>query len=94
VDFLDYMDGELDQADPAEVTAKIVEHIRHIRPHVVVTFGPDGAYGHPDHIAISQTTTSVIVCAADPAYATSNGFRPHRVSRLYYMAAPADLISV
>ena len=27
---------------------------------------PDGAYGHPDHIAISQFTTAAIVSAADP----------------------------
>jgi LmbE family N-acetylglucosaminyl deacetylase len=92
VDFLDYMDGELDQADPAEVTAKVVTHIRQVRPHVVVTFGPDGAYGHPDHIAISQITTSAVVCAADPAYAAANGSTPHRVSKLYYMVAPESLL--
>src|SRR5688500_8144940 len=45
---LDYVDGDLDQADPAEAAAVIVSHLRRIRPHVVVTFGPDGAYGHPD----------------------------------------------
>ena len=32
VDFLDYIDGDLDQAHPAEVIAKIVGHIRHVRP--------------------------------------------------------------
>ena len=32
---------------------------------VVVTFGPDGAYGHPDHVAISQFTTAAVVAAAD-----------------------------
>src|SRR6516164_5976339 len=45
VDFLNYIDGELDQAHPTEVIAKIVEHLRHVKPDVVVTFGPDGAYG-------------------------------------------------
>jgi LmbE family N-acetylglucosaminyl deacetylase len=87
VDFLDYMDGELDQADPQAVVAQIVAHLRRIRPHVVITFGPDGAYGHPDHIAISQLTTAAIVCAADPSY-TPDGpaltSEPHRVSKLYY----------
>src|ERR1700687_2036782 len=67
VDFLDYIDGDLDQAPPSEVIAQIVGHVRSVKPDVVVTFGPDGAYGHPDHIAICQLTTAALVAAADPA---------------------------
>ena len=52
VQFLDYIDGDLDTAHPAEVIARIVGHLRRVRPDVVVTFGPYGGYGHPDHIAI------------------------------------------
>ncbi len=59
VEFLDYIDGDLDQAHPAEAIAKIVGHVRRVQPDVVVTFGPDGAYGHPDHIAICQLTTAL-----------------------------------
>src|SRR5262249_20331306 len=62
---LDYVDGEFDQADPEEVTCELVAHLRRVRPQVVVTFGPDGGYGHPDHIAISQLTSAAIVRAAD-----------------------------
>jgi LmbE family N-acetylglucosaminyl deacetylase len=90
VEFLDYIDGDLDQADPAEATAKIVRHLRRVRPHVVITFGPAGAYGHPDHIAISQLTTAAIVAAADPSYAAADG-APHAVSKLYYMAVSRAL---
>ena len=43
VNFLDYIDGDLDQADHAEATRKIATHIRRIQPQVVVTFVPDGA---------------------------------------------------
>ena len=57
VRFLDYPDGALDRVDPAEAIEKIAGHLRRVQPQVVVTFGPDGAYGHPDHIAISQLTT-------------------------------------
>ncbi len=73
VHFLDYIDGDLDQADPAEAIAKIVAQLRRVRPHVVVTFDPFGAYGHPDHIAISQFTQAAIVAAADPTYGRING---------------------
>lgn len=85
VRFLDYIDGDLDQADPAEATAKIAGHLRRLRPQVVVTFGPDGAYGHPDHIAISQLTGAAIVAAADPGYPAAGDAPPHRVAKLYYM---------
>src|SRR6266496_86658 len=52
--FLEYIDGEVDQADHGEIIGKIVTHIRKIQPQVIVTFPPDGNYGHPDHIAIGQ----------------------------------------
>jgi LmbE family N-acetylglucosaminyl deacetylase len=86
VKFLDYIDGDLDQADPAEAVAKVVAHLRRVRPHVVITFDLNGAYGHPDHIAICQLTTAAILAAADPTY--SKTFTPHRVAKLYYMAWP------
>ncbi|HEY0753220.1 MAG TPA: PIG-L family deacetylase [Ktedonobacteraceae bacterium] len=88
--FLDYMDGDLDQANEFEATAQITRLIRQLRPDIVLTFGPDGLYGHPDHIAISQFTTSAIVCAADIGYAPAFGLEPHRVSKLYYRTATRD----
>jgi LmbE family N-acetylglucosaminyl deacetylase len=90
VSILDYRDQQLDRANPREAVATITGHIRRVQPNVVVTFGPDGAYGHPDHIAISQFTTAAIVAAADPAY-PCNGIevvQSHAVSKLYYIAWP------
>jgi len=85
VSLLGYMDGRLDRADPGEVTSRIAVHLRRIRPQVVLTFDPNGAYGHPDHIAICQFTTAAVVAAADPSYASEGGPPAHRVSKLYYM---------
>ncbi len=95
VTFLDYLDGELDQANPAEAIAKIVAEIRRVRPQVVVTFDPNGVYGHPDHIAVSQFTTAAIVAAADSSYSGLSGYLPpHRVSKLYYRTfARAELLA-
>jgi len=91
VDLLDYHDQQLDRAVPGEVIAGIARHLRRIRPEVVVTFGPDGAYGHPDHVAISQFTTAAIVAAAElaPPPGVDAGGPPHSVSKLYYLAWPA-----
>lgn len=91
VSLLDYHDQHLDQTNPHQGVAGIAAHLRRVQPEVVVTFGPDGAYGHPDHIAISQFTTAAIVAAADPGFACAGGeaaARPHSVSKLYYIAWP------
>jgi LmbE family N-acetylglucosaminyl deacetylase len=91
LDLLDYLDGDLDQADPAGAVAKLVGILRRARPNVVITFGPDGAYGHPDHIAISQLTTAALVCAADPAYLDEVGSaQRHRVAKLYHKIWTAE----
>jgi LmbE family N-acetylglucosaminyl deacetylase len=85
VSFLDYLDGDLDQADPAEVISKLVTHLRRVRPHVVITFPPDGVYGHPDHIAISQLATSAVMCAADAGFCDAANQDIHLTPKLYYM---------
>jgi LmbE family N-acetylglucosaminyl deacetylase len=91
--FLNYIDGDLDQANPTEVIGKVVTHIRTIKPQVIVTFPPDGNYGHPDHIAIGQFTQAAIVCAADASYADANQLPAHRVSKLYYMVDSENFIN-
>jgi len=94
VSFLDYIDGELDAANPAEAIGKIVTHIRKLKPQVVVTMSPDGGYGHPDHIAISQFTSAAIICAADASYDDGENLSAHRVSKLYYMVDAESFVSV
>jgi LmbE family N-acetylglucosaminyl deacetylase len=89
VNMLDYIDGDLDQADTREVIDKIVHQIWKVKPDVVVTFAPEGAYGHPDHIAVSQLSTAAVLSAAYPAHdsqSKENQPPPHMVSKLYYMA--------
>ncbi len=87
---LDYLDGDLDQAEDAKVVAKIVTLLRSLRPQVVITFGPEGLYGHPDHIAISQFTSAAVLCAADPDYRRARHVAPHLVSKLYYRVATGE----
>ena len=97
VHFLDYIDGDLVKADPLQGIAKLTSHIRRIRPQVVVTFDPEGAYGHPDHITISQWTAAAILCAADPAYQAgyqAGDAPPHRVSKLYYFVDTKALVKL
>jgi LmbE family N-acetylglucosaminyl deacetylase len=87
VAILDYRDQQLDRASHDEAVARVASHLRRVRPDVVVTFGPDGAYGHPDHVAISQITTAAAVAAADPSF-RGDGDRAHAIAKLYYIAWP------
>jgi LmbE family N-acetylglucosaminyl deacetylase len=87
VSFLDYVDGDLDQAPVQEAVSRIVVQLRRVRPHVILTFGPDGSYGHPDHIAISQLVGAAIVCAADLSYVDPASQQPYAVPKFYYMVA-------
>jgi LmbE family N-acetylglucosaminyl deacetylase len=90
VSILNYPDGAVDETPATIAIRAIASHIRRIRPQVIVTFGPDGAYGHPDHIAVSQFTTAAAVCAADTAYRISDGHvdtaLPHHTKKLLYLA--------
>src|SRR3989338_2902877 len=55
--FLGYQDGEVDQVPAAEAARAVARLIRELRPTLVLTHGPEGGYGHPDHIAVSGFVT-------------------------------------
>lgn len=76
VQFLGYLDGQLAAADPDTIVGQIVTILRAVQPQVVITFGPDGISGHPDHVAIHRFTTTAFEQAGLAA-------------RLYYLAPSA-----
>ena len=92
--FLDYVDGDVDQAEHEEIVGKLVSHIRNIQPQVIVTFPADGNYGHLDHIAIGQFTQAAIVCAADSRYVDTENLSAHCVSKLYYIVDGESFINL
>ena len=57
VRFLGHADGTCDTADPEVAASAIAAVMAEVQPDVVVTFGPDGITGHPDHRAVSDWTT-------------------------------------
>ena len=44
-------------ANMARLHNEAVRLVNEIRPSVLITFGPDGIYGHPDHTAVSNGVT-------------------------------------
>ena len=55
-------------ADEREAVGALVAIIREQRPHVVVTYDPNGGYGHPDHIHAHTVTTAAVAAAATADY--------------------------
>ena len=83
IDLLDYRDKHLGDAPAGEVRDVLAARIRRFRPHVVVTFDPNGMNGHADHVAISRFTLDAVAAAADPRWSPA-GAPSHRVQRLLW----------
>jgi LmbE family N-acetylglucosaminyl deacetylase len=71
--WLGYRDGTCEEVDEAVAVSEVARLLEQVRPEVIVTFGPDGMTGHPDHRAVSQWTTRAWRETGSPAalwYAT------------------------
>jgi LmbE family N-acetylglucosaminyl deacetylase len=89
--FLDYQDGQLTIVNQGQAVGRLVRVIRELKPQVLVTFGPDGIYGHYDHIAVYRWTTIAAELAADPdcfPEQLADVCQPHQVSKVYLRALP------
>ncbi len=97
--FLDYRDsgmaGTPENNDPRafinapkeDVVRTMVEIIRRVQPDIVVTFEPNGGYGHPDHIAIHNHTVAAFRAAANSAEHPKAG-PIWKAKRLFYTVIP------
>ena len=83
--WLGYPDGGCAYVDAEEAVARIIALIDEVQPDTVLTFGPDGGTGHPDHIAVSNWTEAAVARAStEPSlYFSTNSDegRPVRRSR-------------
>ncbi|MFE0699478.1 N-acetyl-1-D-myo-inositol-2-amino-2-deoxy-alpha-D-glucopyranoside deacetylase [Streptomyces sp. NPDC058872] len=65
----------------------LVEVIREVQPQVLITYDPDGGYGHPDHIQAHRVATRAAELAADPAYRPDLG-PAHAIAKTYWNRVP------
>ncbi|MBS9535561.1 N-acetyl-1-D-myo-inositol-2-amino-2-deoxy-alpha-D-glucopyranoside deacetylase [Mycobacterium sp. M1] len=75
-------------ADDAQTVAALVEIIRTVRPHVVVTYDPGGGYGHPDHIQAHTVTTAAVAAAAAPGHPG----RPWATPKFYWTVTATSAV--
>jgi LmbE family N-acetylglucosaminyl deacetylase len=77
---LGYPDGELPWVDHVAVAAELAVLLAEPVPEVVLTFGEDGLYGHPDHIATAEIVARALGQLDRPV-------------ELYQAAWPAGLVA-
>jgi len=80
------------QADIQEATARLVEIIRRVRPHVIVTYNEKGTYLHPDHIMANRVTLRAFQASGDSRFEIRETLDPWQSAKLYYTAIPLERI--
>ena len=75
---LDYGDGHLQECDAETMVSRILSVVNEVKPQLLLSFGPDGLSGHPDHIAVGQ-------------WAAEAFRRAEAIAALYTVAVPQSL---
>ena len=84
-EMLDYQDAQLEFLPLSKLAADLVQRIRQLRPHVILTFGGEGALNtHPDHTVVSAATTAAFHWSGSPKRFPTLG-DPHQPQRLFYL---------
>src|SRR5207342_350815 len=73
---LDYPDGELSDIDARVLVELVSQLLGELDPDVVITFGPDGFSGHPDHVAVGEAVTAA--CYTRRSSSPTRLFHCHR----------------
>ena len=72
------------------VAARLVSDIQSVRPHAILTFGPEGLYGHPDHLHMHHVALRAIELAAGPSPEDRGASEPWQTPALYFAAFPRE----
>lgn len=89
--WLGHPDGAVADVPFEHLVASIRAILDEEQPDVVFTFGPDGIFGHPDHIAVGAATDAAFAAAhAESKGAESKG-AGHAFRRLLHGAVPESV---
>jgi N-acetyl-1-D-myo-inositol-2-amino-2-deoxy-alpha-D-glucopyranoside deacetylase len=80
------------RADLDGAAAHLVGVVREIRPQVLITYDPNGGYGHPDHIQAHRVAMRAVALAADPAFRPDLG-AAHTVDRTLWICVPRSVVA-
>jgi LmbE family N-acetylglucosaminyl deacetylase len=93
---LDYAEEGLAKVSFEELVGRIVQPIRMHRPEVILSFGPEGVSGDPDHVVVGRATEAAFERAGEPlAYEDDleEDQVAWRAAKLYQLVVPATTVS-
>ncbi|MEV6025433.1 N-acetyl-1-D-myo-inositol-2-amino-2-deoxy-alpha-D-glucopyranoside deacetylase [Streptomyces sp. NPDC052036] len=82
--------GAFWSADLDEAAGHLVAVVREVRPQVLVTYDPNGGYGHPDHIQAHRVAVRAAELAADPGFRPDLG-APWDIPKVYWNRTPRSV---
>lgn len=94
---LDYAEDDLSSVDFHHLVGRLAEPIRMHQPEVVLTFGPDGVTGDPDHVTLSRAVGEAVDKAGLPLAYEENLEEDQvawRIAKLYHLVVPSDRLAV
>lgn len=92
---LDRPVSRLHVAEEAATEERLVRLIREQKPQVIVTYGPEGMTGEPEHVLISRLASSAFHEAADSTHYPQHlrdGLYPFQPKKLYYSVLPNSFL--
>jgi LmbE family N-acetylglucosaminyl deacetylase len=112
VDFLGYPDPVVGPEDTLypfiededELRDRLLANVRRLRPHILLTHGRDGEYGHPAHKLLHRATWAAFqqLLAANPKVPEAHTTTPHFYTfcaavpglddHIFNASEPADLV--
>jgi N-acetyl-1-D-myo-inositol-2-amino-2-deoxy-alpha-D-glucopyranoside deacetylase len=72
------------------VAATLATLIRDLQPQTILTFGPEGMYGHPDHLHMHHAAVRAVALAADVSHQTGSHSDPWPTPALYFGTFPRE----
>ena len=82
---LGFWDGEIsNRAAMMPMRDRLREIVNQVKPDVMITFGPDGATGHPDHRTVGNVATEVFQWRST---------LEHKPKKLYYIVIPESVFA-
>jgi len=93
--FAELPDGGVATANRDRAVALVQDHVRRLRPALVVSLGPDGAYGHRDHLAWTEIVTAAVrgLPAAEKPRLLHAVFPRRHFARLYELGRKAGAVA-
>ena len=93
---LDYAEDDLPEVDFDLLVSRLVEPIRMHHPEVILTFGPDGVTGDPDHVVLSRAMTAAFAAAGEPLTYEDDIEEDQvawRAAKLYHLVVPVSQVA-